>query len=250
MNSNRSTFARSPSLLLIVLLLLAATAASPFSVGAQSLVLFDVEEGLKSADTDSHSDVAVVRFTITGGTIITDIGNPPPSIVGQTSENTLGDAVAENQVFRFTLTPHNGYTISISSIFFDIAAYKPASATMDQTSQAWLFTSRSATTPAAAGFATDTTADNTPSAFVTWGNDLTANPLYQNISEPIVFSLYVFGSNSSGYTLFLDNIQVNGVTVAVPEPSSVVLVALGGLAVAGCAARRRCNARQKRPATR
>lgn len=241
MNAIRSTSARSLSLSLAGLLLLAAFSAAPSSTCAQTLARFEFSNELSSVDNDPHSDATLTKLGI--GIVSPGLGNPGGVLIARTLYRTAGEARANEQVFRFTITPHSGYTVSMSSIFFDLAASKPNNATEDQVSQVILLTSRDGdTSPLIFAFSIDSTADGAHNAYVTWGNDLLGgNPLFQNIAEPTTISLYFFGSNQDG-AAFLDNLTVNGVsTVAVPEPSTVALLALGVFALLGCAARNRAG---------
>ena len=236
--ATRIVRAHARSLLLLVLLVVGALCGGWVPAQAGSLVLFDFANDVQSSDTDANSTASLDRWTVDTHGISPVVGNPAPSAGNYTRYSTVGDARVNDQVFQFTLTPHSGYTISLSSISFDIAANKTPAATNDQSGQAFVYTNLDNSAPVAAGFATDTTNDSVPSAFGHWSFDLSSNPLYENVTAPITFSLYVFGSDANSF-LLLDNILVEGATAAVPEPSSFALLAFGSLAIAGYAARQR-----------
>lgn len=240
--------ARCHSLLLIVLLSLGGICAGPASSRSDTLALFDFTTNVVSSDTDPNSSATFVRWNIDGRGIDTNDGNPAPSAGNNTTYSTLGDARTNDQVFQFTLAPDSGYTISLSSVSFDIAAEKTPASSTDQTGHVFIYTSRDGqNTPVAAGSATDTTSDFDPSAFANWSsNNLSGNALYQNVAEPITFSLYVYGSHPD-HLVYFDNIRVEGVAAAVPEPSSFALLAFGLLVTAGYVVRRASGDSRSRP---
>src|SRR3954451_1153197 len=193
-----------------------------------------------STDTDSNSDATFVKWSWADRGIDPVRGNPDYAGFGRTTYSSIGDARTNDQVFRFTLSPHDGYALNLTSISFDIAASRSATATTDYAAQAFVFSDRDLqATPIAAGFAIDTTANSAISAFTTWTNNLSTNPLYQNITEPVVFSVYITGNDSNSYA-YLDNILIDGTTVpAVPEPSTVLGAAFGAAACLASFVRRR-----------
>ena len=129
----------------------------------------------------------------------------------------------------------------------DVAAQRGSSGTTAQVAEIFGYTNLDAqSTPVSAGFATDSTTGDGPSGFTTFSTDLSGNLLYQNVAGQIVFSFYVLGTHADSFAHF-DNIRVTGVTSAVPEPSSVALLSLGGVAVIGYAARRRWKRRGAPP---
>ena len=215
MNSTRSSFSRSPSLALLLLLLLAAIFLAPADNRADTLVDIGYEAfGPFSKDADLNSEADLLRWTMSGLGLSPAHGNPPEGAFARTVDSTIGAARTNDRVFEFTLTPLSGYTISISSVSFDIAAQ---GGTSTQVAQMFGYTNLDAqATPVAAGFAIDNTAGDGPAPFTNFSTDLSGNPLYQNIAGQIVFSFYVFGSNASDFAHF-DNIRVTGVTSAVPS---------------------------------
>jgi hypothetical protein len=201
---------------------------------------------LQSSDTNPNSVASDIGFLsginpFSQAGFFPNYGNPAPSLGVKTLSNNLGDARTNNQGVTFTLTPNPGYSLNLSSVTFDIAASEVPGATIDQVSQIFIYTDRdNQAVPVAAWFATDTTADNTPSAFGSSPvTDLSANPLYQNVTVPITFSVYTFGSNSNSWAMF-DNIKVDGVTIAVvPEPSTYAMLVFGAGLLAGALRLRR-----------
>ena len=242
MNSTRSSFFRPSFLALLALLLLAAIFLAPSATRADTLADVGFEAfGPFSKDADANSVADFGRWTMNGLGLSPAHGNPPEGAFARTVDSTIGGARTNDRVFEFTLTPLSGYTISISSIAFDIAAQQGSTATTAQVAQMFGYTNLDAqATPVAAGFAIDGTGGDGPSPFTNFSTDLSGNALYQSVAGQIVFSFYVFGSDANSFAHF-DNIRVTGVTAAVPEPSSVVLLALGCAAVIGYGRRRRSH---------
>ena len=232
MNSMRSSFSRPPFFAPLTLLLLATTFAALSTARADTLVDVGFEAfGPFSKDADLNSEADLLRWTMSDLGLSPAHGNPPEGAFARTVDSTIGGARTGDRVFEFTLTPLSGYTISISSVSFDVAA-QWGSTGASQVAQMFGYTNLDAqATPVAAGFAIDSTTGDGPSPFTNFSTDLSANSLYQNVAAQIVFSFYIFGSNTDSFAHF-DNIRVTGVTAAVPEPSSIALLALSGLALA------------------
>jgi hypothetical protein len=53
---------------------------------------------------------------------------------------------------------------------------------------------------------------------------------FQGITTPITFRVYAYGT-ASAYEVF-ENLNLNGSTAAVPEPTSMAYFGLGGLSLA------------------
>lgn len=234
--------ALSPAIRGAVLFAFAASLCGQASV-AQADALFDTSFVVTdpfSNDTDPNSDASFVKWSFADRGIDPGRGNPTWGMFGRTSYSSIGDARTNDQVFRFTLSPHSGYALNLTSFSFDLAASRSSLATTDYAAQAFVFSSRdSQATPIAAGFAIDTTGDGAPSAFTTWAGNLSTNPLFQNVTEPITFSVYITGNDAHSYA-FLDNMRVEGTTVpAIPEPSTVLCAAFGAAACAVSFVRRR-----------
>lgn len=182
-----------------------------------------------TTDTDPNSDGVFVKWSWANAGIDPLMGNPNYAGIGRTTYSSIGDARTNDQVFRFALAPHAGYALNLTSISFDLAASRASTATADYVAQAFMFSDRDMqATPIAAGFSIDMTGDGMTSPFMTWTGNLSSNPLFQNVTVPIVFSLHITGSNADSYA-FLDNIRIDGVTSAVPEPSTWLLLGVGAL---------------------
>src|ERR1700682_6407180 len=115
---------------------------------------------LQSSDTNPNSVASDIVFLsgtdpFAGHARIFDYGNPGPSLGIKTLSNNLGDARLNNQGVTFTLAPNAGYSLSLSSVTFDIAASEVPGATIDQVSQIFIYTDRdNQATPVSAWFAT------------------------------------------------------------------------------------------------
>jgi hypothetical protein len=181
-----------------------------------------------STDTDPNSDATLVKWSYDDRGINAGEGNPQFAMFGATTYSSVGDARTNDQVWRISLTPHSGYALDLTSISFDLAAGRSGTATTAYTAQAWVYSNLDLqATPIAAGFATDTTADSHVSAYTTWTFDLSTNPLFQNVTAPMQFSFYITGTDAASHAYF-DNVHIDGDSVAVvPEPSTVLCVAVG-----------------------
>ncbi len=63
---------------------------------------------------------------------------------------------------------------------------------------------------------------------------LASNPAFQNIKGPVTFTFAVSSPNGND-TIVFNDITLNGTAVPIqtPEPSSLALLTLGGIALAG-----------------
>jgi hypothetical protein len=116
--------------------------------------------------------------------------------------------VLDNDFIAFTLTPVGGVNLDFTSMTF---ATRAANTTVSVASSADSYSSVIGSSSASGGWTVDTIS-LTPMAVV---------------SSPVEFRLYF--SDSSG-DVIIDDIQLNGVVTAIPEPSTIALLGLAGLA--------------------
>lgn len=191
-----------------------------------------------STDTDANT----VASTFDGGsgfqtagvdnsTIDLNHGNPAPAIFIDstfTDGTTQSAAVTANDFFTFTISPASGFTFSLSSLSFDYA--NTSTTTTFPTENFFVRSSADNFSANLAGAVTAAAGSN--GTFASTTITLSGNSALQNLSSPIEFRIYVYdGTNTSGRGALLDNVTLNGTTLAaVPEPSTWVSF-LGGAGV-------------------
>ena len=169
---------------------------------------------------------------LAGGTTFDLVnGNPVPSVsveAGVTGQEA-SDALADADYFEFTVTPDPGFQFNLDSLVFDYAV--SGEGQFEAT-----FFARSNLD----GFTTNIVEVSTgPSGtFAMASGDLSA-PLYQNVTAPIMFRIYLFDSNNGEVNFdLIDNVMLLGTVTPIPEPSTYAML-LSGAALLGLAVWRR-----------
>ena len=164
------------------------------------------------------------------GTIDGGRGNPLPSLSPNlgTTASTQALALSGNDYFTFTITPAGGFQLNLTSITFDSAVFGNITAT---------FFLRSS----ADNFATDLGSTTTSSSTFANTNISLTGVSFQNVTSSLTFRLYVFDNQDTGNRGgLLDNILLNGITIAIPEPATwASFMVGGGLLVASWGLRRK-----------
>ncbi len=167
---------------------------------------------IPTVTASSITNASLVSFGASGNLL-----NAAPANGATGGNNNLPSAISVNSYFQFVVTPNIGQSMSISSVGIDAGFGNNAS-----------FAIRSSLD----SFATDIGAQSNLSATLTGYNySVSGNPSFQNITSTTIFRVYLHGANNN-QTMNFDNVVVNGATVAIPEPGSLVLLALGGVGVA------------------
>jgi len=140
---------------------------------------------------------------------------------------------AADDYFSFVVTPGSGNALALESLTFDTSYFGTSAAS----------NLSFAVSSSVGGF------DNVLATFnyaaMTSGYAATARevnldlPAYENLTGDIEFRFYIYDNNSSSRTAAIDNVTLNGIVVAVPEPSMALLFA-GGLGMMALRRRRRC----------
>ncbi len=224
---------------------MAAVGLMALASGAQAdtLALYPFTgSSLNSTDTDPNSTAG--PFTVgpgfTGGTTFVQSGTPSPSIAVFTASTDGTDqltAVTAQDYFSFTISPNSGFSLNLDTLTFDTS-------TSSINANYFVRSSVDAFTSNLASFL-----HNEGTSFI----PRTANvsgASFDSLTLPTEFRFYIFdGSTSTTANARLDSVTLTGTTsavTAVPEPGTVTLMLLGGLAGAGGAARKRKRAAREK----
>lgn len=155
------------------------------------------------------------------GIDVTSGATPPAYAQKPIAFTTQGDSFTGDAYWSISLAPEAGNSISLTSLTFDLTVFNSGR------SPSYYLSSN------VDGFSTPigSVATNQTSGAVTI--DL-SGAQFQNLSSGTELRLYLWsenGAGSSGSRWLFDNVTVNG-SVAVPEPASLALVALGGVSLA------------------
>lgn len=138
-------------------------------------------------------------------------------------DTTQSAAVSNDDSWSFTLTPHAGVTMSLTSLDFQHGNNSQAAGT-DFTSN---FIVRSSLDGFASNLGTGVysrTTSSTSATFSTANIDLSGAE-FQNLTGPITFKIFEFDASTNSQDIArLDNVVVNGTTV--PEPTGLVVLGL------------------------
>jgi len=218
-------------------------------VHANIIALYDFTgQSLVSADTELNATSGnfVINFANNAGTTNTAGGTvfARSTVVygGGPSQSASGSeegAINLGHYFAFSVTPASGYQMDLTSISFD-ALLQTDPANSPTPTATWFVKSSNG------GFGSDdptlgsrnANVATTDSALVTISPliDLSALPL---ITDTIEFRLYVYDNqHSSGILHRLDNVILRGDVSVIPEPRSIVMVAIA-IVAAGVFKRRR-----------
>ena len=144
--------------------------------------------------------------------------------------------VTANDYFTLIFTPFSGFALNLSSFTFDYANYSS-----DSTFPSTTFFVRSSVD----GFAANTAAGVNASAasagaFANSSISLTGAS-FQNLTSAIEFRIYISDSTTNANRgALIDNVTLNGLVVAVPEPTTAAMLASATLWIA-CFRRRRTS---------
>lgn len=184
-----------------------------------------------STDTDPNSSASLITD---GAGIVSSIdavrGNPTPSLgisADQIDGTSNATAVTANDYVTFTLTPVT--SMSLTNLTLDAANY-----TNDGTFSAESFFLRSSVDAFAANVGTtQNILAGSNGVFAPFSFSL-AGAGFQNVASPIEFRIYFQDTNSDpDRGVLLDNIIVNGTAAAVPEASTLAMIAVGAGLLAG-----------------
>jgi hypothetical protein len=197
----------SPVLAVAVLSLISTSAHAQIAQWAFTGNVLSPTTLLPTVTATSISNASLISFGASGNLL-----NAAPANGATGGNNDLPSAISANSYFQFTVTPNIGQSMSISSVGIDAGFGNNAS-----------FAIRSSLDSFAANIGTQTNLSATLAGF---SYSVSGNPAFQNITSATTFRVYLHGANNN-QTMNFDNVSINGATVAIPEPGSVALLALG-----------------------
>ena len=201
--------------------LIPTSVGSGLTAGSLALVNLNAPGELNLSFDTADKYVALSRSSTTGGS----------------SDLSLGAALAEATYFSLTLTPDLGQALTISSLSFDCFAGTAGpsdrrlflfSNKVGYTSGDLLFGAGTADTPGGTFPGSPIIPYNTATSDQNFFIDLSGNSAFANITDSVTFRIYLRTPTVS-QNLAFDNLTVNGTVIVVPEPSSLVLLGIGGL---------------------
>lgn len=240
----------------IIIATLIALAIAARGAQADLVVGYDFDTGANVATrvaTSTHSDISATDFGVGAGLIdvlATQSGSGNLDAEGNVfgtandrnfggtknefgfSSNTLATAITANDYMTFSVTPENSESFDLES--FTFRSYIGRNTI--RAANSWsLFSS-------VGGFAeVNAIGAGTTGVNETWtDNVVTLGDEFNNVSAETEFRLYIYGTSggSSGSPTIFDKVVLNGAVTAVPEPSSLALLA-GGLGLLAATRRRR-----------
>ena len=222
----------------LIALGIALVVAAPRLAYADDLALYDFSppQTVDSKDTDPNS----VAFAINAGTnawsvaTFSGFGAPAPSLALGSLATSLSQAQLSDSYALFRLSPKSGFRLDLTGFSMDVAGQKEGRDGNPFIGQAFVFSSADGfTDPITAITVIDTTADVVNSPFVTTQRDLSGLALFQGLTTPTEFRVYLAQNTAetSGF-LLLDNIRVTGHSVALesaaaPDAGTLPLLLLG-----------------------
>lgn len=223
----------------LLLTSIAMLAANPLSAVTVASYIFDGSV-LTSNDADPSSVAGPIvigpgRNTGTPVTSFTGAGLTAPdlalSYATRASQRTLADAVRVDTYFQFTVTPEQGTVLS----FISLAGFVRSNNGGGFFGPGWRLVSDLTGSSILAEDSNIVAGATAPLEAMTpdlGSLDLSTVPELQNVSTPVTFRVYVNPASDVGQSskrVDFDDITVDATIV--PEPASVSLLALAGLAV-------------------
>ena len=229
-----------------IALFLAAFIGAASYVSADVLAQYDFTLGTLSSDSDPNSSAGSfgTGTGITGSLQTTQgstAGNPSfGTPLSDIDAATTSAAITNSEYFTFTITPESGFTFTLDSISFSYQVGITGTTGTQNVTFA-LFSSATGFSIANQISAFTYTEDSdgnvstgSTDAFVNTGTITLPAATFANIGAT-EFRIYVSDGGSTSTSLFakVDNVILNGTTVAIPEPSTYAMMGLGAALLVG-----------------
>jgi hypothetical protein len=200
--------------------------------------------------TSSNVSPTIKDTNVTGGTfgpggglgagygMSTSGGNPTPAPFVRSNVTDEAVSSTSTDYVTFTVTANAGYKLNLTNFTFHYSYESQGGVTTP--AKIATFTVRSSLDGFAANIGTpiNRTVTGTGPSFATDANFSLSGATYQNLTGPFEIRIYFTDdSELANDVARIDNLMLNGDVVAIPEPSSLWLLAGGGLL--GLAVRRR-----------
>ena len=192
--------------------------------------------GGSSADSATATNVTVSTFTIAAGTGSGFSSSSGTVFLRSTgTASTLAGAIDANDYVEFNIEVAEGFSMDLSSLSFE---HKASAALVDLVP----YESNFSTFTSVDGFAEANVIDTSTATHTsvnggattllrTASIDLTSST-FQDLTGTTTFRIYGFDDkNANDAIMRLDNVTVFGAVTAVPEPSTISLISLGGVSM-------------------
>jgi PEP-CTERM motif len=158
--------------------------------------------------------------------IVSTGGNTYAQLMPFPGATTGATAVSTNSYFQFTVGPAAGFGLDLTTLEFDSSRGGAA------TPRGWVI--RSSLDGFASNLAGPTDVPTADPIFTHYSIDLSGSA-FQDLTSPLTFRIYSYVVDPSFQVMEYDNLTVNGAvaTAAVPEPSSLALLVVGGVGLVG-----------------
>lgn len=209
-------------------------------------IKYEFTSGAASATVTGAGDGNVSAADATQGDGITGTTSEDTANSGfsDSSESTfinveaIGDtetgAVTDNDYFELQITVDDGYILNLDGLSFRAGVNEnPDNNTVDDLQVTWF--ARSDVDSFAGTIASGESPvvnGNTP-AYTDVSEDLSANTTFQGLTGTTIFRWYAFDNDTTDNTSAWgrgDDFQLTGDVSVIPEPTTALLLALGGLA--------------------
>lgn len=185
-------------------------------------------QALRGASSDTELNSTATFAPIPN---LTDVGTTDSTggvafIRASATSNNLADALTDTDVFTVTIAADEDFVFNLTSLTFD---YGGSSDTIDLITNAVIHSGGS--TVFNEEFNAGRVSAGAGGSFDTGNSADLSGPTFQGITSATFTFANFDNTNSGSSTNRWDNIVINGEVVAVPEPSSIALLGLGGLAL-------------------